>query len=449
MNRILIFTVVTVVIVVMLFFVKCDSTKYLDVSPDVLAEKIYEPTAVKLPALGLSVTSYLDHSTCVIDARQNSPVFQKLLGQLGLYTDTLCLIKGVDFETIPNTDKSPTSTDVYNIINGINEDIPFANIGQAVNNICNGNSQAVLITDCEYFDKNGKNQDGFPYLSGSFKKWLEKGHCIYIVTEPYQEKNKGNKFDKKRFYFFFTDDKMVAPISHNMLHELEPLIQDGLFTIFKMTNSDLSVQVQKGSEMFPDDLEISNFYKGNNFEYAEIDNDWNTIREYVMKLDEYGQPLINDEGTGAANPIPLVQNLVFNEGENYAITDVEVIATNITTQYANTTNTVIPVDITDGFLIDKDSLKNNKLNVFVTEKIFNSLTNEFDRNLIRLDFVVTKAARKLYDADIFTWQSLYDGNKATCVSKSIENVLADIEIVPISSNRRVIHTVFLNTQSYN
>lgn len=79
--------------------------KYLEVDKQILQTKIYEPTAIKYQSLHQSTVLYLDHSTCVIDARRNSNVFKKLLGQLGLYTDTLCLIKKDILEKIPNTDK--------------------------------------------------------------------------------------------------------------------------------------------------------------------------------------------------------------------------------------------------------------------------------------------------------------------------------------------------------
>jgi hypothetical protein len=442
------FSFPTIACCLILFLTGCQPPP-LEVDVDKLQQEIYEPTAVKLPGLGQSTILYLDHSTCVIDARQNSPVFRSLMGQLGLYTDILCLIKGADLEQIPNTDKSPTSTKVFNIINSIDKDIPFADIGQAVKNICTGNSQAILITDCEYFDSDKKNQDLFPYLSGSFKEWIKRGYSIYIVTEPYQERHQGKICDKKRFYFIFTNDKMQAPISANMLNELHPYLQNNLCKLFRLTNSDLLVQRQ--GKMFSEDLDISDVEQRGNFEYVEINDNWKTVREYVMKLDKYGEPLMNDDGTGNANPIPLVQNLVFNEGENYAIADVELVATNITAQYVALTDETVEakvVNIPDGFTIDKQALKSNKLNVFVTEKIFNYLSDEYGGNLIRLDFVVTQAALKPFDHDIFTWQSLYNNDKAVCVSKSIDNVLGDIDIVPMSPDRRVIHTVFLKTQIY-
>jgi hypothetical protein len=229
---------------------------------------------------------------------------------------------------------------------------------------------------------------------------------------------------------------------------LEPFINNRI-SIFKLTNSDL--QVRRDGDMVDENLTFS-YEGGNGFDYIEIDNDWNDIREYVMKLDKYGEPLPNDDGNGNAAPVPLIKNLVFNEGENYVIRDVEVFATNITAQYqALSDSSVTPnvVYIPDSFLIDKQVLQGHKLSVLLTEKIFNYLTDEFGGNLIRLDFVITQAGLKSYDANMFIWQSLYSSEKAICVAKSIDNVLRDVEIFPTSRDRKVIHTVFLKTQSYN
>jgi hypothetical protein len=433
----------TINILILLFCGSC-GCPVLEVDLVQLQEKIYEPSAIRYETLAPSMVLYLDHSTCVIDARQNSPVFQSLLGQLGLYTDTLCLIKGANIEATPNTDKSPTSTDVYNKINGIQVDIPFANIGGAINKIYEGNSQAILITDCEYFDGNGRNQDGFPYLSGAFKNWLQKGYVIYVVTEPYKERSGGRIYDKKRFYFIFTNDRLEAPISHNMFNELNPFINNRV-SVFKLTNSDL--HVKRDGDMVEKDLTFS--YEGRNgFDYIEIDNDWDDIREYVMKLDKYGEPFADEK------PLPVIKNLMFNDGENYVIQDVKVVATNITAQYLALSDSLSEadviseaVDISEGFMIDKESLQANKLNVMLTDKIFNYL--ECGGNLIRLDFVITQVGLKPYEENIFTWQSLYNSNsKAICVAKSIDNALRDIEVVPTYKDRKVIHTVFLKTQSY-
>ena len=436
----LIIAIINVAIILVLFN-GCKLTSP-DFDPNVIRDKIYEPTAVKYPTLEPHLVLYLDHSTCVIDANSNSPVFKALKGQLGLYTDTLCLIKGGNLVYVPNAEKSATSTDVFNIINEIRDDIPYSDIGQAVNNICNGNSKAILITDCEYYDKNKRNQDGSPYLTAPFIKWLKKGYVIYIVTEPYQEKLNGKIFDKKRFYFLFTDDKMDAPSTH-LFMDLQPLFEEGICQLFKLTNSDISVKPEGNLVS----KEISSTCQSfNDFNYIAIDDDWSSIREFVMKLDEYGNPLPEEE------PLPLIDNLIFNDGENYVITDVKIEATNITAQYLALEDSGITakvIDMSQGFEIDQDALQKNKLTVFLTKKIFDYLTDEYGGNLIRLDFVVTGAKLKSYEEEVFMWQSV-DRNtqQATCVAKSIENALYDMSVVPMTNNRRVIHTVFIKTEAY-
>lgn len=422
---------------------------YLEVDKQILQTKIYEPTAIKYQSLQQSTVLYLDHSTCVIDAVQNSKVFKALMGQLGLYSDTLCLIKGTVFEKIPNTEKKPTSTDVYNAINAIGEDIPFTNIGQAVKSICESNSQAILITDCEYFDQNGRNQDGFPYLSGSFKEWIKKGHTIYTIVEPYKEKFRGKMFDKKRFYFIFSDDRMEAPISQNILNEVKPLLQDSVCKLFKLTNSDIVIKQNK--DMVDSNLAptVENLQ---GFDFVEISEDWNSISEFVMAIDENGNAIVGQDA------LPLLKDIEFIEGENYIINDIDIVATNITSQYKALDDTTIArkdIDMSECFRLDKKALKDNKLNVYLTVKIFDSnkeyITdpNGFGGNLIRLDFVIkTVGLKPNFNFDMFTWQSLWSSDKATCVAKSIDNVLHDIEIAPTANDRKTIHTVFLKTEVF-
>lgn len=429
-------------------FQGCKS-EILEVDTTQLKDKIFEPSVTKYASLQPTTILYIDHSTCVIDARQNSKVFKSLIGQLGLYSDTLCLIKGTSFEKIPNTDKKPTSTDVYNAINAIGQDIPFTNIGQAVKNICESNSQAILITDCEYFDQNGRNQDGFPYLSGSFKDWIRKGHTIYAIVEAYKEKFKGKMFDKKRFYFIFSDDRMKAPISQNLLNEVKPLLLDSVCKVYKLTNSDIIVKSSK--DMVDSNLTatVEDFSK---FEFIDISDDWKSISQFVMGIDENGQPI---QGQSA---LPLLKNIEFSDGEDYTINDVDIVATNITSAYKALDDKTIPrkdIDMSECFKLDKKVLQSHKLNVYLTEKIFNADKNyisdpdKYGGNLIRLDFVVSKVGlQSNFNYDTFTWQSLWSPDKAICVAKSIENVLHDVEIAPTCNDRKIIHTVFLRTEAY-
>jgi hypothetical protein len=420
---------------------------YLDVSPDTLAEKIYKPTAVRYEPLEPATVLYLDHSTCIIDAVQNSQVFRAVRPNLGQYCDTLYLVKGTEFETVPlNREANKVSA----ALETIKQDISFADIRSAVFQICAGNRQAVLISDCESYYE-GRFLDFEPFMTEPFINWLKRGHEIYIIAEPYNERYKGKVYEKKRFYFIFTDERMEAPISANIAAQLQPLEGRNLFERYQITNSDF--KVRREGKMLPTDLDTGEIFEKDGFEYVEINDGWNTIREYVMKLDEYGEPLKNDEGTGNATPQPLIENLVFNEGENFVIGDVKIVATNITAQYkAIDDSTITPkiTDISKAFAIEESALQERKLNVLLTDKIFKDgyLTDEYGGNLIRLDFEITNARIKPFDLKKFKWQSMFNSEQAICVSKSIENALFDIGVVPTCESRRLIHTVFIKTQAY-
>lgn len=420
------------------WFSGCKS-KYFEVDSQILQEKIFNPTTVKFDGLESSTVLYLDHSTCVIDANKNSSVFKALRPNLGQYSDTLVLIKGREFDTIP---LNRQENRIAEVLERISQDIPFADIRSTIFNICNGNRQAILITDCESF-YNNRFLDLEPYMSEPFKNWIKRGHCIYIVVEPYMERYQGRDWSKNRFYYFFSNDRMQAPISHNMLSQIENLLQNGVCKLYKLTNSDISVQ-REGNNMVAEDLTFT-VEDMNGFQFVAIDDTWDDIREYVMKLDKYGELMPDEE------PVPLLKNLIFTDGNNFSIDNVEIIATNITARYLALEDSSITsndINMSEGFALDKNAMQNHKLDVILTEKIFEFLTDEYGVNLIRLDFVVTNTKLKDYDDGIFKWQSLHQNDTAICVSKSIENVLSDIEIVPTNKERNIIHTVFVKTEAY-
>lgn len=439
-------------VVIMMTFAFCKFTgcKYLQVDPHILNDSIYTPTSIRHVPLKQSTVLYLDHSTCVIDAVQNSEVFKALRPNLGQYCDTLRLIKGDGSESIALNRKE---NKVSEVLETINTDISFADIRSAVFKICNDNQQAILISDCESY-ANGRFLDLEPYMSEPLKEWLGKGHSIYIITEPYKEKYKGKVYDKKRFYIIFTDDNLQAPISNVVKAEIQNFTKNGVCTWYKMTNSDIEVESPKG-DMVCKTLSYNVDYL-NGFELITIDDSWDAIREYVMKLNEYNEPVPEEK------PEPLISNLIFNDGENYKISDIQIVATNITTKYISKdtiaaddlgldVSTINPteIDISNGFMLDKEALKGNKLNVLLTDKIFTEgylFGKEYGGNLIRLDFVITQIELNPIPND-FEWQSIWSSNNAICVSKSIDNALRDVNVIPTTPNRRVIHTIFIKTAS--
>jgi hypothetical protein len=249
--------------------------------------------------------------------------------------------------------------------------------------------------------------------------------------------------DKKRFYFIFTDDKLEAPISANVKNEIDNLIKNGTCQLFKMTNSDISVESAPKRDISAKDLDFSVEY-GNHFDFISIENSWDDIREYVMKLDKYEEPIPEEE------KLPIIKNFKLNHGGNYKIENIKVIATNITADFVEQKKKISGKDISEAFLVDEKALKNNLINIYLTDKIFTNdfITAEYGGNLIRLDFVIDQVSIQPHDKTIFEWISIYKNVTAICVSKSIENALMDVNVVPTNEKRRLLHTVFVKTATY-
>jgi hypothetical protein len=210
-----------------------------------------------------------------------------------------------------------------------------------------------------------------------------------------------------------------------------------------MTNSDISLKSPPKSDISAKDLDFSVEY-GNHFDFISIENSWDDIREYVMKLDKYEEPIPKEEKQ------PIIKNFKLNHGVNYKIENIKVIATNITADFVKQKKRISRKDISEAFLVDKKALENNLINIYLTDKIFTNdfITAEHGGNLIRLDFVIDQVSIQPYEKTIFEWVSLYKDQTAICVSKSIENALKDVNVVPTNVKRRLIHTVFLKTDSY-
>lgn len=406
---------------------------------------IFKPIDSKRNLLDKKTVLYLDHSTCVIDAVNSSDVWISLFPNFTQYSDELVLIKGSDFERI---ELNRDSNVVEETLKRITKDIPWADIDKAVQEIVNGNTQAIIVSDFEAFD-NGtgtlmtRTRDLVPYLSPWLKKWLEKGFSIYIITEPYTESFNSKPVDKKRFYFIFSDDNLEAPISANVKNEIDHLIENGTCHLLKMTNSDINVESPTSDDMSADDLDFHVDY-GVGFDFVSIESSWDDIREYVMKLDKYGEPIPEEDKQ------PILKNFRLNHGVNYKVENIEIIATNITSDFVELKKNISGKDISEAFIVDNIALKSNLINIYLTDKIFSNdfLSAEHGGNLIRLDFIIDEISLIPYDQTLFEWNSLYKNQTSICISKSVENALLDVNVIPTNNNRRLIHTVFLKSGPY-
>ena len=149
---------------------------------------------------GNSLVLYVDYSTC-ISLGQSSEFFKELLPSFSNAAKSYYSIEGDNF-----VQHDADST--YNLLRTINN-VDYADLKSAVNKMAEGDSESLLLTDGEYFQKNATRDNlRNPYMADAFKKWLLRGHDIYVISEPYVEPYNGNLFNKKRFYIIFTDNRL-------------------------------------------------------------------------------------------------------------------------------------------------------------------------------------------------------------------------------------------------
>ena len=138
---------------------------------------------------------YVDYSTCIAEGMKTSAFYVKLVPSFVEATKSYYSIKG---DIISKEEPADTYNRLLNIV-----EVNYADLKSAAEQIANGNTEAALLTDGEYYNPNlaGANPNN-PYLAKAFKTWMKKGHDIYILSEPYVEVNHGQQYNKKRFYFF-------------------------------------------------------------------------------------------------------------------------------------------------------------------------------------------------------------------------------------------------------
>lgn len=155
------------------------------------------------PLRGDELALYVDYSTCIARG-MSSPFYNAVVPSLVNTTRNYYSIKGDSIRREIGA--------VYTLLNSVQE-VNYADLQSAANRMAEGKGESVLLTDGEYFqlDKGGSNINN-PYLAPAFKKWLLRGHDIYILSEPYVELYKGSHFAKKRFYILFTDSRLPGNI---------------------------------------------------------------------------------------------------------------------------------------------------------------------------------------------------------------------------------------------
>jgi hypothetical protein len=385
--------------------------------------------ANRTTALAAGVNLFVDYSSCVKDAVRNSDFFAAIRPRITGLSPLLYSMRGSETERVSD------DMDVINRELNSLDDVPYADIKGAVELICRSNRQAILITDCEYWTKGEGERTNLPYLKAPFIEWISKGRVIYAVVEPYREMYGGKRCEKKRFYFFFTDDKLRDNV-------FEEVWRAGDFNRYgvvchKLCNSDIRID---RTALSADENLTFDVNSSMSFDYVEIYDGWDIIRRYVMEADD-------DEGNPVAGGNPLIKGIKFSEYGNYRIESLGIRASDITQAYCDSLPPSAAKDVSAGFKLDPSG---GELKIRVTDRIFEHLGYEYGGNLFRIDLVVGSAANIPLPEKDFSWRSLsVAGTYNLSVYESIRQALDNPAVNPARQNGGVIHTIFIKTEPYN
>lgn len=287
-------------------------TRYMEQAKDELS-----PNALHL---------YVDNSYCIAQG-QHSSFYKELVPVLTRRCQEYYSIKGANI-----VQEDLTAEDAYKRLLSI-EDVPYAAIKEAAERIVRGNSEAVLMTDCEYYEQTiARGNTNNAYLEGVFATWLERGHDIYIIAEPYTETTAKGNFAKKRFYIVFTSDKL----EHNIYAELSKnvnLNREGVKTLHLSATPPMIVETQSKPEPTLA-AQVSSYGR---YEVQDWQIDWSSIQSILMQeTDLDGQPNANGQA--------VITGLAFNsrEGDLLRIDDVRIRVLPLNTVYSDFVQSLEP-----------------------------------------------------------------------------------------------------------
>ena len=392
---------------------------------------------------------YIDYSTCVTEAIK-SPYYQSVHPVIVDCNPVFYSIKG-------NVIKEETKDRqmVYQLLRTVKE-VNNADIKTAVNRIVNGNRQAVLITDGEFFTQGitGDNLNN-PYLSESFRTWMKKGNDIYIYSEPYVESSKFNKF---RYYMLFTNKGIENNINEKFRRSAP---QDPNVKMFHLSRVPPKVTFDETYPQVNDALSRNEAKSvvNANFEVEEFQTGWGDIYSYIKAnaMDAMGNPL--PKGDYIMKGIYLKSD----ESDAFKIKNIEAVTYNIYPSYVELRDSIasngkLPKCYTGEklskvFVVDEDIFSKTGEIVLRLDPDFDGSTlSSTGPNLLKVDLVVKKSEENFYSnptvSQNFRWVSISSRNQGrdnTSLYESIRQILIDPQMLPENNSENIVYTLYLNT----
>ncbi len=422
-------------------------------------KKLPEFVGLNFPAEAPSLRSdsidlYVDYSTCVAEA-SGSPFYQAVQPAIIDAAPSFYSIKGSAI-----TKETDDKQQIFALLRTINE-VNNADLKTAVQNIVNGDRQAILLTDAEYFMKGvtGDNLNN-PYLADYFRNWMLKGNDLYIYSEPYIE---SGKFSKYRYYMIFTDDRIADNFHDRFRKSLGSAVSG--YKMYHLSNKpdetlafdssypivDQNLSLNTDSRMTPDK---------NGVDMQEYMTDWQNINKYLLS------EAVNGMGNPVQGGLPLLRGIYLKATpeDAYKVTSVDVKTYQLTPAYMQYLDSVqangrlLPAEafeeVRDLFTINRKVFEETgEIMLHLDEKMDGStLLADGNPNLLKVDFIVSDAVENLSGNDEFAsmlkWESIQASNAGklnTSLYESIRQALINSAVNPKNSKNNVIYTVYLNT----
>lgn len=409
--------------------------------------------AAQHPLAENKLALYVDYSTCIAKGLE-SDFFQALVPSMSKAAKKYYSIKGDQIE--------PEEGDVYTLLRNIQE-VNYANLQKAAQRIVGGNTEAVLLTDGEYYKQSiAKSNVNNPYLTSAFKEWLTKGHDIYILAEPYIESNKGTIYNKKRFYFLFTDNRLMGNIYDQLVSNVK-LADYPQISMFHLSAEHPRLMA-KADASTPNPNFGCRATGYGTFEIQDWQIDWSSIQELIMNgVDETtGEPLPYGE------PIISGLSLDRNSFGGLRISDVEVKVASINTPYFNYYNdkeaggkpTAESIGLSsiayapNFIMFDKKEFEaHGNLNIYLDKEYFDStILDGNPYNYFKIDVCIRSVVNNFNDnasvASFFEFDSIdLPGQKNVSIGESIKLCLSDPDILKMIGGQ-VIYSIYVKSNQF-
>ena len=376
-----------------------------------------------------NLSLYVDYSTCNV-LGQDSAFYQALVPSWTAATKNYYSIKGADIV------KEEGST--FNLLRTI-QVVNYADLKGAVERMANSNSESVLLTDGEYYQKSiAKGNINNPYMANALKKWLLKGHDIFIFSEPYEEPYNGKLYKKKRFYIIFTDVRLRDNI-YNRITQTVKLQDYPDVEMFHLSADHPSLAAEGTSTKANENLSAK--VKGfGTFEAQEWEIDWeNGIEPLIIYAinPQTGETLPDGESFTGGLKVDR------NSFGGYRISNVSAKVYNINQEFTDFCaakqagekyKAYITLTPMDNFikLDDKEFQKHGIINLYFDSPMYtpDPVLNGSPYNFIKIDICVSDVQDMFsHFAHQFEFDSIdMPGQTNTSVAESIKQCLADPDI---------------------